>query len=1344
MWQIYHSVVLCVLCAVFAFLFFNSVVVITILILVLAGVIAFHDFPLNDFSFHVASLKCWLLTLYYCVLNMYNQNCQMSDNRMFSDSNGLSSNNIGLFNRKNTSKTNYNLYTIKNDTQLSQTYNSSVSCSVNSSPFSVTKLFEKASNTPKSYGHNDVSISKSHSLPRRPLISPTRNDNSKNLQMPASPLVSSSRYNATLDPKLYADVSSPGFCGRVAQKLSEAKTHQTKYGGVGIFPVVNLNKSPKHYLSPHNSQAVAKSPVRVRIAPPDSSYTSVNSSVFLRETDRPMKSVLQVLKEISRKRIHSEINDDDETVKRIRTGDYQEPVTPINTESSGQGKRAREDSQPNSGEETKRRRHFRNNEIHSSLSSSIKSSLYSHGLKRKAYSSADDGSRSSSPVLGKLLKVQVSSPTFVCTPLPPRTSMPVYVPVPDDDTPQVCNNTESADAVHKEIKENLQPLLQEAAVNELKGKKILEANEVSANCKSQNGSENATGGRRFMGRDLCLVNCGKAPVAENPKRREKVVEESRINLVPPVNRQKRLTELLRAIDGEATVTSVVDEKAQQEIIDSSKAVVSPSGILLAPKLPAEANNNKAVKSVTFSEPICVVKEINNVADAHIPALSGNSVSAIDSDSQKELSRIPSVLKVENPFTDKQRSPFNTGFTAPQFNVQNSNLSQPTTSLHSSPLQNKISTVTVPTTENVSNKVEAATSSPVTVNTVRSGVDSTPLSKPGGFSFDLKVDKKVTEKSTDFGTDQEAVGKPFLFSSTEDKTIMKKPLLFGNKDIKTNIENTLYVSPKSDNIKNITFGATETKKVECTEEKKSETISTTITSNFCSPVSSLSSSTPSPKFTFSSLSSPVTDNRLNIKLPTSISQTNSSNVLKQNSPTTKEETQLQSTSKSDSEVYKSKQSVVTTVIGNPITDAVTSKGNETESVSVSDPLKTQSSQNCVNQTFMFNSPVTSHSTQQFNNTFGSNSKTVFSIAMDKKQSTDKDAFGNICMNSPHKDSTQGFGNIFNKDGTNISNTLTKNIFGAITKEGQNKTDRVVSTFANSDEDVKNESEIFTDGFVRNNVVQQKIDSSGSFSSDKPVTNGFTFTSSSDTAVTKPGIFSNVFNTSQIQTSSNTTTSFTPPKFKSAFGSFNVQSTTSSSSGTPTFSFGSTNNTPNTGSVFGNIPTNAFSAANSGNASGFSGLNQSNFSATENKAGFGATSPFTFGSGNSPASNFMFGSKQPTTVSETPVFGNNSFKPTESKVFTFGGSSLNQTAGPATGVFTFGQTGPATAQPVFQFSSGSNVSSQPSAGGFNFGSSTTPAVPAFQMGSSAPPKSMFSIGTGSTAPRSKSVARSRRLK
>lgn len=1325
MWQIYHSVVLCILCAVIAFLFFNSAVVITVSILVLAGVIAFHDFPLKDFSFHVASLKCWVVTLCHCVLNMYNQSSQTSGNQhMFSDNNGVPSSNIGLFNRKNRNKSNYNLYTVKNDSQLSQTYNSPVTYSMNSSAFSVTKQFSKTSDSPKSYGHIDVSISRSPKL-RSPSISPSKNDNSKN-QTPVSPLVSSSRYNATLDPKLYADVSSPGFCGRVAQKLSEAKTHQTKYGAVGVFPVVNLNRSPKHYLNHHNSQAVAKSPVRVRIAPPDSSYMPVNNGTFLLQDDEPMKSVLQVLKEISRKRIHSEINDEDEAVKRIRTGDYHESVTPISTESSGQVKRAREDSQPNSGEEIKRRRHFRNNEIHSSLSSSIKVSPYNHGLKRKAYS--DDGSRSSSPVLGKLLKVQTSSsPTFVTASSPTCTSLPVSVPA-QDDTPQVCKITDSADTLHKESKENLQPLPQDA-VTEVGERKTIKLDEVPTNSKSQNSGDSTTGGRRFMGRDICLVNCGKAPVVEKPRREEKVVEESRLNLVPPVNRQKRLTELLRAIDGysETTATAVVNEKAQPENkSSSSKTTVSSAGILLTP-----SSNEKTVKSVSFSEPISVTKVISNEAHVPIPSSIANSVSNVDSDSQKELLRIPSALKVENPFSDKQCLPLSTDYATPQFSVQSSSPKQSTTGLFSTPLTNKTAPVAVPITESkqigaVSN-VQTATSSTVIASTASSCVDSPSVSKSGGFSFELKVDKKGTEKLKDMGSFEHKVFKPFKFDGTEDKSILIKPLLFGNKVIKSNVENALGSGSKLGNDKTMTFGATETKKVVYTEENKNENVPTTSVAKLCTPISSLPSTSP-PKFTLSSLSSPVTNNTLSFKLPTSISQTNATDVLNQNSPA-KKELQLQNTFTTSSDVQKPEQSVVTTIIGNSSRDAVTFKDNKSVNVSTSSATKTDYSQSSINQTFIFNSPVTSasHSTQQLNTTFGSGSKNIFGMAMDKKHSADnKEGFGNIFMNSSNKDAAQGFGNIFNKDSTSAPNTFTKNIFGTVAKEGQIKTDGVISGFGNSNKDMKNKTE-FTDGFVRNNTLQSKTEGTGSFSCDKPVTNGFTFTSASPTTVTNSGIFSNVFNMSQLQTTSNTTSTFTTPKFTSTFGSFGVQSSTSSSSSTPTFSFGSTNNAPNTSSVFGNVPTNAFTAAGSGNASNFSGSSQNTFSTAEGKPGL--PSAFTFGSSSSstPTSNFMFGSKQPTTAPETPTFGSSSFKPTENKLFTFGGNSVNQTVGPASGVFTFGQTaGPTTTQPVFQFNSGSNLSSQPSTG------------------PSGPPKSMFSIGTGSTAPRTKSVTRSRRLK
>lgn len=46
--------------------------------------------------------------------------------------------------------------------------------------------------------------------------------------------------------------------------------------------------------------------------------------------------------------------------------------------------------------------------------------------------SADDGSRSNSPVLGKLLKVQTSPSTFVTTSLPAQTCLPVYVSSAED------------------------------------------------------------------------------------------------------------------------------------------------------------------------------------------------------------------------------------------------------------------------------------------------------------------------------------------------------------------------------------------------------------------------------------------------------------------------------------------------------------------------------------------------------------------------------------------------------------------------------------------------------------------------------------------------------------------------------------------------------------------------------------------------------------------------------------------------------------------------------------------------------------------------------------------------
>ena len=71
-------------------------------------------------------------------------------------------------------------------------------------------------------------------------------------------------------------MNSPGFTSRLVHCASNGSayheklaTHQSKYSGIGLFPRVQLEKhSTLPTLSPRNSQKVARTPVRVRIAPP--------------------------------------------------------------------------------------------------------------------------------------------------------------------------------------------------------------------------------------------------------------------------------------------------------------------------------------------------------------------------------------------------------------------------------------------------------------------------------------------------------------------------------------------------------------------------------------------------------------------------------------------------------------------------------------------------------------------------------------------------------------------------------------------------------------------------------------------------------------------------------------------------------------------------------------------------------------------------------------------------------------------------------------------------------------------------------------------------------------------
>ncbi|PSN41873.1 hypothetical protein C0J52_10238 [Blattella germanica] len=195
----------------------------------------------------------------------------------------------------------------------------------------------------------------------------------KTVQTVAGPLLASTRYNINLNSGLYGDVNSPGFTSRVARYALDnlkSPTHQKQYSGPGQFPLVQLDRSGSKLpvVSTRRSQGIIHSPV--------------------------------MLDDV----------DDDDIVKRQKKGEGQNSVEQMTDDQPGEcgtmGKRPREESPGE--EETGSRLHMqvskrtRNNEILSSLSSSRNILNQIKSNKRK--SSAADWSRSSTPVIGKQLK----------------------------------------------------------------------------------------------------------------------------------------------------------------------------------------------------------------------------------------------------------------------------------------------------------------------------------------------------------------------------------------------------------------------------------------------------------------------------------------------------------------------------------------------------------------------------------------------------------------------------------------------------------------------------------------------------------------------------------------------------------------------------------------------------------------------------------------------------------------------------------------------------------------------------------------------------------------------------
>lgn len=110
------------------------------------------------------------------------------------------------------------------------------------------------------------------------IATPPRNNRrelirSNSSQSPPGPLLASTKYN--INVSTFEDVKSPGLANRIVQYNEEAEsekdqrrhpTHQTKYGSLGLFPVVHLFKKKLPLLEQKRRQ------VTVRVASPGTAF----------------------------------------------------------------------------------------------------------------------------------------------------------------------------------------------------------------------------------------------------------------------------------------------------------------------------------------------------------------------------------------------------------------------------------------------------------------------------------------------------------------------------------------------------------------------------------------------------------------------------------------------------------------------------------------------------------------------------------------------------------------------------------------------------------------------------------------------------------------------------------------------------------------------------------------------------------------------------------------------------------------------------------------------------------------------------------------------------------------
>ncbi|XP_051172159.1 nuclear pore complex protein DDB_G0274915-like [Leptopilina boulardi] len=1196
----------------------------------------------------------------------------------------------------------------------------------------------------------------------------------KTVQTVAGPLLASTRYN--IDTKVYTDVTSPGLTTRLSKYASEisSKLLQQPQYGMGHFPKVNLNASPTPLIN--TKTAKMRMPVTVRIAQPEAiRYSPSERRKMLSMTchsDSQISSpnVVQALREISLKRHASREDVTSDFVKKQRTDViYSDELE--NLEEMTQ-KRARDESSKSDEELSpshsgsrplKRTKGQSCNDILNSFSSSVH--VFS-GVKRKA----TDISRSNTPDIEKHFKSLKKYPSEGFTTV--SQEAPKFIERHTSEPLTVVNVPMNFEAKSKKevLPKEIVSINVSQAEEQNKSPDAWEIKRPTILKKPKSPTSPVKLSDKLFMRPAPQNNDKLRTIIEqqsNVKDKFSMADQDEIKKMDIVNMRQtsmraRLQSMFDAISGKGA--SKINPDVVIQAGEEKNNVCDPTSTPFTTLSSTTVTTN--VNTSPISSPVVPIlkkgvtkKSPNKRVTFNLPS----SVSSSSLSTENVVSKPQAIETPDTPAVGFLPSTASSG-TASTFTLETSTstipILAPTSNIVDSSKEdiscasNFMASKTENTTSIFSSKtpqdLKTNLSLPVTQNSVVSApsqnVNFSSLQNTNlATSQNLNTTQSVTTPSFTFG----AVAKS------------PEPAQTFGQNTAVNSENTPISLPSS------TFSA----------PNFNSTSTTSLTPTFSfgasKPMENIPKTQPTApfglattSFSFPTNATPTSSASNLNKVETTSTESKTSTFSFGNTSVSKPGFSFSTTTGSAPIFGANNSSSSTLIAGNPInpTTAAPAFGLATKSTPSFTSPSFGAGSNCslnfgtsnANEVKSFGIPTTTSSL------FGTTTSTT---AVSFKSINSQPIFGNASSATPSAFRTPKTtaSSIFVSNSTPTFGTSTTSTPSLFTNSNVNTTTSNLFSQGNQGANADSASTPFGTNVATNVTSSNPMlgGTSNIFSQTKPPAFGSTSstfantgTSLFGTASTNPGGFN------ATSPGNSATSAFGSATSTTLFGAQNT-GTTPAVSQNSSFGFSTTiANTPAfgttaTSSAFGSGANNSFQTQNNNNNNNNNASTGISFGAgsnNNNTPSFGSSSTTGFGT----QAGSVFGTSTPG-----PAFGaaansntnGNSTNANASGAFTFG-TSQNQTQPGST--FSFGGASTNTSNnnnaatpfqfgsPVAKPASGFNFTA-PSAGpSINFGASTTTTFNAPAPGTSnftAPAGGMFSIGTGSTAPRSR-TARSRR--